>query len=116
MYDHVKPTIREFNPNHIILHVGTNELKSSKTASQISKSVIELTLSLKSETNLVTISLTVSRKVSQNDKVQEVKSRIINMFGEPDITFIDRTSKVDLNKSGIIEFAKNICEFFLRQY
>ena len=29
MYDHVKPTIREFNPNHILLHVGTNELKSS---------------------------------------------------------------------------------------
>ena len=26
---------REFNPNHIILHVGTNERKSSKTASQI---------------------------------------------------------------------------------
>ena len=112
MYDHVKPTIREFNPNHIILHVGTNELKSSKTASQISKSVIDLTLSLKSETNLVTISLIVSRKVSLSDKVQEVKSRIINMCGERDITFIDRTSKVHLNKSGIIEFAKNICEFF----
>ena len=31
MYDHVKPTIREFNPNHIILHVGTNELKNSKS-------------------------------------------------------------------------------------
>ena len=29
MSDHVKPTIREFNLNHIILHVGTNELKSS---------------------------------------------------------------------------------------
>ena len=37
MYDHVKPTIREFNPNHIILHAETNELKSSKTASQISR-------------------------------------------------------------------------------
>ena len=27
MYNHVKPTIREFDPNHIILHVGTNELR-----------------------------------------------------------------------------------------
>ena len=52
MYDHVKPTIPEFNPNHIILHVGTNELKSSKTASQISRSVIDLALSLKSEKTL----------------------------------------------------------------
>ena len=27
MYNHVKPTIREFDPNHIILHVGRNELR-----------------------------------------------------------------------------------------
>ena len=35
MYDHAKPTIRELNPKHIILHVGTNDLNSEKTASQI---------------------------------------------------------------------------------
>ena len=52
MYDHVKPTIREFNPNHITLHIGANELKSSETASQMSRSVIDLALSLKSETNV----------------------------------------------------------------
>ena len=68
MYDHVEPTIREFNPNHIILHVGTNELKSSKTASLISRSVIDLALSLKSETNAVMISLIVPRKDSLNNK------------------------------------------------
>ena len=60
MYDHVKPTIWDFNPNHIILHVGTNKLKSSKTASQISRSVTDLALSLKSKTNAVTISLIVT--------------------------------------------------------
>ena len=58
MYDHVKPTIRKFNPNHIILHVGTNKLNSS----QISRSVIDLALSLKLETDTVTISLTVPQK------------------------------------------------------
>ena len=61
-YDHVKPTIQEFNPNHIILHVGTNELKSSKTASQISTSVIDRALSLQSETNAVAISLIVPQR------------------------------------------------------
>ena len=30
MYDHVKPTIRDLNLNHITLHVGINELGSSK--------------------------------------------------------------------------------------
>ena len=124
MYDHVKPTIREFNPNHIILHVGTNELKSSKTASQISRSVIDLALSLKSETNAVTISLIVPRKDSLNSKVQKVNSRLINMCGEPDITFIDHTdiidierhlneSKVHLNKSETIEFAKKVLRIFI---
>ena len=126
MYDHVKPTIREFNPNHIILHVGTNELKSSKTASQISRSVIDLALSLKSEANAVTISLIVPRKDNLNNKAQEVNSRLINMCGEHDIAFIDHTdtidterhlneSKVHLNKSGTIEFAKNVFEFLLQQ-
>ena len=126
MYDHVKPTIREFNPNHIILHVGTNELKSSKTASQISRSVIDLALSLKSEANAVTISLIVPRKDNLNNKAQEVNSRLINMCGERDIAFIDHTdtidterhlneSKVHLNKSGTIEFAKNVFEFLLQQ-
>ena len=79
MYDHVKPTIREFNPNHLILHVDTNELKSSKTTSQISRSVVDLTLSLKSETNAVAISLIVPRKDNLNNKAQEVDSRFINM-------------------------------------
>ena len=48
------------------------------------------------------------------------------MYGERDIAFIDHTdtidteihlneSKVDLNKSGTIEFAKNIFEFLLQQ-
>ena len=40
MHDHAKPTIREINPEHIILHVGTNDLKSEKTASQIANSLI----------------------------------------------------------------------------
>ena len=72
MYDHVKPNIREFYPKHIILHVGTNGLKSSKTASQISRSVIDLVLSLKAQTNAVTISLIVPRKDNLNNKAQEV--------------------------------------------
>ena len=30
LHDFVKPTIRDFNPNHIILYVGTNDLNSEK--------------------------------------------------------------------------------------
>ena len=108
------------------MHIGTNKLKSSKTASHTSRSFIDLALSLKSETNAVTISLIVPRKDSLNNKAQEVNSRLINTCGERDITFIDHTdtidtekylneSKVHLNKSGTIEFAKSVFEILLQQ-
>ena len=126
MYDHVKPTIREFTPNDIILHIEANKLKSSKTASHTSRSVIDLALSLKSETNAVTISLIVPRKDSLNNKAQELNSRLINICSERDITFIDHTdtidterylneNKVHLSKSGTIEFVKSVFEILLQQ-
>ena len=42
MYDHAKPTIRELNPEHIILHVSNNDTNTEKTASQISKSIMRI--------------------------------------------------------------------------
>ena len=32
MQDHVNPTIRDINPKQIILRVGTNDLKTERTA------------------------------------------------------------------------------------
>ena len=85
---------------------------------------MDLALSLKSETNAVTIPLILLRKANLDNKAPEVNSRLINMCGERNITFIDHTdttdterhlneSKVHLNKSGTIEFAKNVFEFLL---
>ena len=68
------------------------------TASQISRSVTDLALSLKSETNAVTISLFVPRKDSLKNKAQEINSHLINMCGERDITFIDYTDTIDIEK------------------
>ena len=47
MHDHIKPTVTDFNLNHIILHCRTNDPSSERTASQIARSITELTLSLK---------------------------------------------------------------------
>ena len=47
MHDHVKPTVSDFNPDHIILYCWTNDLSSERTVSQIAGSVIELPLSSK---------------------------------------------------------------------
>ena len=40
MTDHVKPTLRDINLDHIILHTGTNDLRTENTACQIAKARI----------------------------------------------------------------------------
>ena len=98
MYHQFQPTIWEFNSNHLILHVGANELKSSKTASHISRSVIDFALLLKSETNTVATWLIFPRKDSLNKKAQEISNRVIDMCGECNITFVDHTDTIDIER------------------
>ena len=44
----VKLTLREVNPDHIILHAGTKDLITEKRASQMTKATKDLVTSLKS--------------------------------------------------------------------
>ena len=41
MQDYVRPTRRE-NPNHIILHVGTNDLTTNIPPEKVAESIIDL--------------------------------------------------------------------------
>ena len=56
MTDHVKPTLRDINLDHIILHAVTYDLGTENTASQIAKATIDLATSLKNDDNTVTVS------------------------------------------------------------
>ena len=125
MYDHAKPTIREVNPEHIILHVGTNDLNSEETASQISNSIIDLANSLKNETNSIHVSLIVPRNDNSNNKVNEVNNRLINMCEQRNIKIINHSDTIDrsrhlneshlhLNRYGTVEFAKNFQNFLCK--
>ena len=57
MHDHAKPTVRDFDLDHIILHCGTNNLNSDRTSSQIAREIIDLPLLLKSNKNKISISV-----------------------------------------------------------
>ena len=125
MYDHVKPTIREINPEHIILHVGTSDLNSEKTASQISNSIIDLANSLKNETNNIHVSSIVPWNNNLNNKVNEVNNRLINMCEKSNIKIINHSDTIDrsrhlneshlhLNRYGTVEFAKNFKNFLCK--
>ena len=78
MMDHVKPTLRDINPDHIVLHAGTNDLRTENRASQIAKAT-----SLKNDRNTVTVSVTVSGTIPRldelNNKANEVNRRLVLM-------------------------------------
>ena len=58
--------MRDFNPNQLILNVGTNDLNSENAKS-------------KDDNNDITISLIASRADNLNNKVNEVNNRLVNM-------------------------------------
>ena len=122
MVDHVKPTLRDFDPDWIILHVGTNDLNSSNTASQIAKSLIDVANSIKTYKNHIVISLIVPRNDGLNNKANEVNSRLKLMCIDRGFRYIDHhvniepqnhlnESKLHLNRSGLKIFEKNFTNF-----
>ena len=126
MHDHAKPTVRDFDPDHIILHCGTNDLNSDRTSSQITKEIIDLALSLKSEKNRISISLLTPRSDKLNNKASKVNNRLINMCSHRNIAYIDHSSsiqqnhineiKVHLNRYGTIVFANTFSKFLSEYY
>ena len=65
--DHVKPVIRNQEADHIILHIGTNDLSSDKTPVQICNDIVNLAASI----NDKDIKLTISEIVEQSDALNE---------------------------------------------
>ena len=123
--DHVKPTLRDDKPDHIILHAGTNDLRTEKTSSQIAKSIIDLTTSLKNSGNSVIVSGIVPRFDNLNNKATEVNSRLVLMCAERNIPFISHSesrdsskhlneSKLHLNFNGVKVFAENFSAFLTK--
>ena len=55
MKDDIKP-ISEKNPKHIVLHIGTNDLNSSKTPTEIGVERVDLANSFKTNNNNISIS------------------------------------------------------------
>ena len=73
MHEHVKPTVTDFNPDHVILPCGTNDLSSERTASRIARSTIDLALPLKLQNNKILIPLIApTNDDSLNNKASEL--------------------------------------------
>ena len=53
--DYKKPSIRD-KPDYFIVHVGTNDLNSEVSLKPIAESRVDLAISLKTESNVVSVS------------------------------------------------------------
>ena len=125
MTDHVKPTLRKVNPDHILLHSGINNLRTKKTASQIAKATIDLVTSLKCNENIMTVSGIVPRLDKLNIKAKEVNDRLVQMCQEINIPILSHVknsdpskhlneSKLHLNHHAIKDFTGNFYKFLVK--
>ena len=125
MTGHVKSTLRDINPDHVILHAGTNDLRTKNTASQIAKATIDLAISLKDDDNTVTVSGIVPRLDDLNNKANEMNRRLVLMCKERNISFLSHDESIDpskhlnesklhLNSNGIKIFAENFSRFLVK--
>ena len=84
MKDQMKPLMRE-KPDHTILHVGTNDLNSDRPSDLIAKSVVDLAITLKRNSQNVSISNITIRNDSFNEKAMEVNGCLKQLCIEKNI-------------------------------
>jgi len=118
MIDYARPTIRK-EPDLIILHVGSNDLRSEKTADNIASDVMKLALEMRTENNDVMISSLVFRDDNPglNNKGKAVNLILKAECEQYNIMLIDNSniqkqhlngSKLHLNYKGTVTLANNI--------
>ena len=121
MKDYVKPCIRENDPDHVIMHVGTNEMNSELPPERIAKSVIDVAKNVKTDTCSVSISGIIPRSDNFNNKVMEVNKELAKMCKREKFLFLEHSninpkahlnkSKGPLNRNGYIKLGKNFANF-----
>ena len=100
---YIKPTM-EKDPDRIILHSGTNDLKGTADANTIAESIVELAASMKKENNMVVIYSIIPRRDKLNLKAKNVNEIVERMCTERSIDFIQHFNikpHIHCNRSGL---------------
>ena len=114
---YIIPTLEQ-NPETIIIHSGTNDLKSDSSPEEIARDIIKLTTSCKTQTNTVILSSIVPRYDNLNEKATRVNKCLQKECEARNICFIDHRnisptyncnrSGLHLNYSGTKKLTENI--------
>ena len=102
MKDCMKLCIRENNPDHLIFHVGTNDVPLNKNAKSIAESIVSLAKEVNASKLDVSISSIIPRNDNWSNKVMEVNSYLKDLCESSDIPFFSNAtinSKKHLNNS-----------------
>ena len=101
MYDYVKPTL-EMEPDQLIIHVGTNDLKKCDDNKEVAKNIIDLALHCHEKGNLpVVISSLTYRDDKFKDRIGQINDELKISCEQRNIGFIDNSNvkKFHLNRS-----------------
>ena len=93
--DHIKPSLRQ-NPDHFVLHIGTNNLNS------ITESITDVGFSLKNDSHDVSISSIVLRNYKFKENAPQVNENLEKLCAERNIYYINHARNIlpqHLNKS-----------------
>ena len=101
MHDYKKPSM-EKSPDAVIIHIGTNDLRSTKDPTNICKEIIELAEESCSENTNVIISQIVPRGDKFNEKAKLVNNKLNEECKKRNISLISHNNikpKIHLNSS-----------------
>ena len=99
--DHMKPSLRE-NPDHFVLHIGTNDLNSDRSPELIAKSITDVGSSLKNDSHDVSISSIVVRNDKFKEKAAQVNENLERLCAKRNMYFLNHANNIllqHLNKS-----------------
>ena len=102
MGDYVKPSLK-YKPDLLILHTGANDLRGTKTPSEIANGILDLANQIKTTENEVMVSSITPRDDNLHNKGLQVNEFLKTRCSENNIYFIDNSniSKFHLNGSGV---------------
>ena len=112
MRDYLKPNL-ELQPDEVVLHVGTNDLKAKngKTSKEVAEAIVDLAKQIEGSSEAqVIVSGLVTRKDKLNDKVSEVNNHLTKFCRQNDWRFIEHNNinEKGLNRGGVhLNFAGN---------
>ena len=99
---HVKGWVEDIWPDTVILHHGTNDIKSGNTSEKIATDIVNLALTIQSEKTKVFISGLTTTNDNLDKKRKEVNQSLERKFLVEKLGFIDN-QKINLkilNQSG----------------